>query len=106
MIDLTEKCKEIEAHKLEIEERLADPETVKDHELLARLSRSHRELAAVSEAFRKREQLRDRLEQAKEMGVDPDPEIVEMAAEDFGVAISSAGVLDQAETARLRQAKA
>ena len=82
MIELSEKCKEIEEHRLEIEQELAEPATIKDMKRYTRLQRSHRELSDVLSAFHHRERLADRLRQAKEMGNDPDPELAAMAAEE------------------------
>ncbi len=83
MIDLTAKYKEIESQFRQIEERLSDPATIRDNKLFAQLSRSHSEMREVVQAFRHREQTMNRLEQAREMGKDPDPELAAMAEEEI-----------------------
>jgi peptide chain release factor 1 len=98
MIDLTEKCKEIETHRQEIEEKLADPATIRDRKLFADLSRSHSELSEVVRAARARDQWASRLAQARELAADPDPEMAALAAEELQ---ATEGALAEAEQ-RLR----
>lgn len=86
MLDLSSKYKEIEAHHREIEEKLSDPAVVKDNKLFAQLSRSHSELTEVVQAFRRRESLLERINQAREMSRDSDREIADMAAEELEAA--------------------
>lgn len=94
MIDFKEKFVSIAAHLDEIEEQLADPETIKDQKLYTKLSRSHSELSEAVAAYRRFESVEDRLAQAKEMRADPDPEIKEMAEEEIAEAT---GELKKAE---------
>lgn len=82
MIDLSQKYAEIAAHHREIEEKLSDPATVKDRKLFAQLSRSHSELTQVVEGFRRYNDLKKRVAEAREMAADSDPEIAAMAEEE------------------------
>ena len=55
MIDLTEKFEEIQAHYQDIEQRMAEPATLKDNKLYTELSRKHRELSESLRAYKARE---------------------------------------------------
>lgn len=88
MLDIATKCKEIETHCKEIEDKLSDPNTVKDRKLFADLSRTHSELSEIVEAARRRAALMSRVEQAREMASDPDPEMAAMAEDELAQAES------------------
>jgi peptide chain release factor 1 len=79
MIDWNGKYGGIKAHLDEIERKLSEPEAVKDRKLYADLSRSQRELSEVVRAFERRSRVAARLDQARQMTGDGDPEMAAMA---------------------------
>ncbi len=83
MLDLTAKFKDIETQFIEIETKLSDPATVRDNALFTKLSRKHRDLREIVEAFRRRERLAENLRQAKEMAAEADPDLAAMAQEEL-----------------------
>jgi len=82
MMDFSQMHKEVARHCEELEQKLSNPATVKDQKLFAQLSRSHADMRELLTAFQAWERAADRLQQAKDMAADSDPEIVAMAAEE------------------------
>ena len=67
----------------EISAQLSAPETYNDPELVARLNREQRELEQVVVCFREITAVREQLKDAEELLRDPDPEVRELAREEF-----------------------
>ena len=85
-MDFKAKLPEIEAHWRDLNEQLSHPDVTKDIKRLASLSRSHKELTEVLEAYRQVERLEGQADQAREMTGDSDEEMAAMAAEELAEA--------------------
>ncbi|HIW17495.1 MAG TPA: peptide chain release factor 1 [Firmicutes bacterium] len=78
---MLDKLKQLEEKYNELEKRMAEPEVYSDPAAYAKLAREQKELAPVVEAYRRYERARADMAEAQElMG---DPEMKEMAQEEF-----------------------
>ncbi len=66
-MNLTDKLDEIEAKLAEVNERLGDPETLKDQGSYRDLARAHSELSVVVDKYREFKQVLSELEEARKM---------------------------------------
>ncbi|WP_320170417.1 peptide chain release factor 1 [Maridesulfovibrio sp.] len=73
------KLEELERSFMDLEQELADPEVYNNQERYKKVTMAHAELGDVVAAFREYKQLSSDLEDNKEMAMDSDPEIREMA---------------------------
>lgn len=73
----------VEQRFLEVEGLLADPRVVSNLTAYQKYVREHSELAAVVEAYRRYKKILADLDDVRELSKDPDPEIKEMARDDF-----------------------
>ena len=78
---MLEKLKQVEARFAEIESKLADPAWYSDNDALQKLYREQRQLQPVVEAYRAYLRCEEELAQARELL--GDPELGEMAREEF-----------------------
>ena len=78
---MLDKLKAIEDKFIELEKRMQEPPVYSDNALYTRLAREQKEIAPVVEAFRRYEKYRADVEDARELM--SDPELKEMAQEDF-----------------------
>jgi peptide chain release factor 1 len=78
-IDLNERLREVEDRYRAIEAALGRPEVASDPAELRKQSKLHNELSRVVAAYRRLQEVESRLDQARELAEDSDPEIAEMA---------------------------
>lgn len=78
-----EKLAGIEARYNELERLLADPDVMGDYEQVVKYSKERAEIEEIVEAFRVYKQQKDRLDQARAMLRDSDPDLREMAREEI-----------------------
>jgi len=95
MLDLTDKYAALRARQNELERQLADPETLRDRKRYVELSRAHRELSELVEAFRRRDRAAERVDQARSLIDAADAELAALAEEE---ARSAEAELRHAET--------
>ena len=90
---MLDKLKTIEQRYQEVEARLADPATYGDPALAARLNRERAELAPLMEAYRDCEKARAELAEAESLL--SDPELGEMAREEYAAAREALPALEE-----------
>ncbi|MDD5937756.1 MAG: peptide chain release factor 1 [Clostridiales bacterium] len=90
---MLDKLKTIEQRYQEVEARLADPATYADPALAARLNKEQRDLAPLMETYRALEKAREDMAQAELLFSDPD--LGEMAREEFSAAKASLPGLEE-----------
>lgn len=78
-IDLTQRLRDIEERFRSVEASLSDPGIVNDPVELRKQSKLHADMAKVVAKFRELQGVESRLEQARSLADDPDPEMAEMA---------------------------
>ena len=78
---MLDKLKQLEEKYNELEKRMAEPEVYSDPAAYAKLAREQKELAPVVEAYRRYERARADMAEAQELMCDP--EMKEMAQEEF-----------------------
>ena len=79
-----DKLIQVEQRYLELEEEMAQPEAIGDHELMARLSRDHSELEDIVLPYREALQIKTQLEQSRdELRGESDEELREMLKQDI-----------------------
>jgi len=83
-MDLSQRFREVEERFRSIEAELGDPATSNDPAKLRQLSKSHSDLSQVVVKIREYHDRESRLEQARALATDPDPDIAEMAREEIG----------------------
>lgn len=74
-----ENLEEIEQRFGDLEQRLSDPEVIRNRDLYARYMREHGDLGPIVNAFRQYRQANDELEESRALLSDRDPEIKELA---------------------------
>ena len=74
-----ENLEEIEERFRDLEQRLSDPEVIRDRTLYTRYMREHGELEPIIRAYRQYRQATAELEESKTLLADGDPEIKELA---------------------------
>ena len=77
------KLKGVEERFLEIEERLSDPEIVKDRQAYQKLIREHAELNKIVSVFKEYQKILQGIEDSTELLQDADPEIKNLAREEL-----------------------
>ncbi|MGI5972151.1 MAG: peptide chain release factor 1 [Oscillospiraceae bacterium] len=90
---MLDKLKTIEQRYQEVEARLADPATYGDPALAARLNKERAELAPLMEAYRDCEKARAELAEAESLL--SDPELGEMAREEYAAAREALPALEE-----------
>lgn len=80
---MIDKLESIQNHFYSIEEKLSDPEIVSDMKAYSKLNKEYKSLQVIVEAYKKFKILKSNLENAEEMLKDPDPDMQEMAKEEF-----------------------
>ena len=80
---MTERLEQLNHRYEELAAQLSAPETYGDPDLVARLNREQRELEPVVTCWRSLTQSQAELEEAQELLHDPDPEVRELAREEF-----------------------
>ena len=78
-----EKLKGVEKRFLEIEQRLSDPEIVKDRQAYQRLIREHAELNKIVSVFNEYQKILQGIEDSTELLQDSDPDIKNLAREEL-----------------------
>ena len=78
-----EKLKGVEKRFLEIEQRLSDPEIVKDRQTYQRLIREHAELNKIVSVFNEYQKILQGIEDSTELLQDSDPDIKNLAREEL-----------------------
>jgi len=78
-----EKLKGVEKRFLEIEQRLSDPEIVKDRQTYQRLIREHAELNKIVSVFNEYQKIFQGIEDSTELLQDSDPDIKNLAREEL-----------------------
>lgn len=78
-IDLTQRLREVEEHYRQVEASLSDPAVVNDPAELRKQSKIHNDLSKIVARFRDLKEVESKLEQARQLAADPDPEMAEMA---------------------------
>ncbi|MDR2356694.1 MAG: peptide chain release factor 1 [Oscillospiraceae bacterium] len=81
---MLERLAEIEAKYSELERRMQDPESYGDRDLYARMAREQKEIAPVTEAYRRLTKRQRDAESARELM--SDPELRELAQEEYETA--------------------
>ncbi|MDR1588876.1 MAG: peptide chain release factor 1 [Oscillospiraceae bacterium] len=84
---MLERLAEIDAKYSELERRMQEPESYGDPALYARLAREQKEIAPVTEAYRRLKKLQKDAESARELLSDPD--LKELAQEEYDAARSA-----------------
>ncbi len=79
-IDLNHRLGEIEDRFRDVEASLSDPGVVGDPAELRKRSKQHSDLGKIVAKYRELKEVESRLEQARGLADDPDPEMAEMAA--------------------------
>ncbi|MGI8906547.1 MAG: peptide chain release factor 1 [Candidatus Sumerlaeaceae bacterium] len=77
--DLSQRFRDVEERFGSIEAQLSDPSLASDPGKLRQLSKSHSDLAQVVAKIREYHDVESRLEQARSLANDPDPDMAEMA---------------------------
>ena len=90
---MLDKLKQVEARYAEIEAKLADPAWYSDNEMIQKLYQEQRELQGVVETYRSYLRCGQELEQARSLL--SDPELGEMAKEEFSQAKERMTELEQ-----------
>lgn len=90
---MLEKLKQVEARYAEIEAKLADPAWYSDNDAIQKLYREQRELQDVVEAYRDWKKCKINLEESKTLL--NDPELGEVAKEEYYAAKEQLAVLEQ-----------
>ena len=90
---MLDKLKTIEQRYQEVEARLADPATYDDHTLAAKLNQEQKELSPLMEAYRAYEKAQADMAQAQELF--SDPELAEMAREEYAEAKAALPELEE-----------
>lgn len=80
---MTERLEQLNHRYEELSAQLSAPETYADPDLVARLNREQRELEPVVTCWRGLNQAQAELAEAQELLHDPDPEVRELAREEF-----------------------
>ncbi|MFW5870659.1 MAG: peptide chain release factor 1 [Candidatus Sumerlaeota bacterium] len=81
-MDFEKQCREIEETFQQIEASMADQELLADQEKYREVAKRHAELGRILEQWRKYQDLKDSLEQARALIEDDDPDMAEMAREE------------------------
>lgn len=76
---MLDKLEAIHAHFLDIQERLSDPQVIRDMKLFSKLNKQYKDLEVVNKAYLDYKDLTEQLDSANEMVRDDDPEMREMA---------------------------
>src|SRR5688572_19881757 len=79
LIDLNQRFRDVEERYRSIEAQLSDPTTAADPTKLRTLSKSHSDLSQVVSKIREFHDVESRLEQARGLVDDSDPDMAEMA---------------------------
>jgi peptide chain release factor 1 len=79
----------------DIERELADPATARNPEKLKVLGREHARLDRIRQVSVRHEKLKNELEQAEELGADPDPALAELARADIDLLVPAIEVCEQ-----------
>ena len=92
---MLDKLAQLDARFREIETQMADPEVVTQVDKLRELTKEHKRLAPIAEAFTKRIALDSEIEGATELLAEDDPEVQEMAAVELAELGSARDALDE-----------
>ncbi len=76
---MIEKLTELEKKFQDLEERMSDPELIKDQKRYQQVAKEHADLAPVINAFHEYKRIKKELEENKELIRDKDPEIASLA---------------------------
>ena len=82
-MDLLGKLSEIYDRRQELEKSLADPDIIADQKKFVSVGREYKDLEEVANAYLKLRELEARLQEAKEMGASGDPEMKELAQQEY-----------------------
>lgn len=77
------KLEEIYNHRLTIEEKLSDPETVSDMKVFSKLNKEYKGLQEITELYTSYKNVLENIESTNEMLKDPDPDMQAMAKEEL-----------------------
>ncbi|MBI5844376.1 MAG: peptide chain release factor 1 [Deltaproteobacteria bacterium] len=80
---MLERLHGVEQRFMEVEGLLSDPKVVSNLETYQKYVREHSELQSVVEAYRGYKKILNDLDDVRELSKDPDPDIKEMARDDF-----------------------
>jgi peptide chain release factor 1 len=86
MDSLEQRFADIARRQTELEAQLSDPELVRDQRRYTEVTRTHRELGEILEAFAKRATAQQRLSEVREMLADSDPDMAELAQSELAEA--------------------
>lgn len=76
---MIDKLEAIRGRFYYLEEKLSDPETMKDMKVFSKTNKEYKDLKEIVDVFTEYETLLGNISNAKEMSTDPDPEMKEMA---------------------------
>ena len=80
---MQDKLEAIQDRYYYLEERLSDPDVISDMKIFAKTNKEYKDLTEIVETYRKYKNAATACENAKEMVLDTDPEIREMAKEEI-----------------------
>ena len=80
---MLDKLEEIYSRYLNLEEQMSDPEVISDMKKYKKISQSYKELKEIVEAYKEYKSTLEGIEAAQEMLKEDDPEMQEMAKEEF-----------------------
>ena len=92
---MLDKLAQLEARFREVETQMADPEVVTNVDKLRELTKEHRRLQPIAEAFNRRIGLDSEIEGAEELLTEDDPEVQEMARTELEDLNTARNALDE-----------
>ncbi len=93
---MLDKLAQLDARFRDVETQMADPEVITQLDKLRELTKEHKRLQPISEAFTKRVSLVEEIEGATELLAEEDPEVQELAQVELDELTSARDALDEA----------